>query len=79
MNLLALSFFEIKEYENARNLALKLIAQYPDNINVLLLLAKASIELGDSENSVKYLEKIMEIFPEQPEAKELYEKIKGVN
>ena len=79
MNALALTFFELKEYENSKNLALKLIAQYPDNINVLLLLAKSFIELGDAQNSIQYLEKIMQIFPEQPEAKELYERIKGVS
>ena len=78
MNALALTFYELKEYENAKNLAHKLIEQFPDNINLLLLLAKSYIELGDAQNSVKYLEKIMEIFPEQPEAKELYDRIKGV-
>ena len=79
MSVLALTFYELEEYENARNLALKLVEQYPDNINVLLLLAKSYIELGDADNSVKYLEKILDVFPEQPEAKELYEKIKGVS
>ena len=33
-------------------------------------------DFSDTE-AKKHLEKIMEIFPEQPEAKELYEKIKG--
>ncbi len=62
-----------------KNLAHKLLVNYPENINVLLLLAKSYIELGDVENSIKYLEKILKIFPEQPEAKSLYERIKGVN
>ena len=79
MNVLALTFFELKEYDNARNLALKLADKYPDNINILLLLAKIYIETADAKNSVEYLEKILKIFPEQPEAKELYEKIKGVS
>lgn len=78
MNALAMTFYELKEYENSKNLAHKLIEQFPDNINLLLLLAKSYIELGDAQNSVRYLEKIMEIFPEQPEAKELYDRIKGV-
>ena len=78
MNALALSFYETKEYENSRNLALKLLMEFPDNINVLLLAAKSYIELADVENSIKYLEKILAIFPEQPEAKKLYERIKGV-
>ena len=79
MNALAIAFFELKEYENAKNLASKLLEQFPDNVNVLLLLAKSYIELGDAQNSVQYLEKIMKIFPDQPEAKSLYERIKGVN
>ena len=79
MNVLALTFFELKEYENARNLALKLAEKFPDNINIMLLLAKIYIEMADAKNSVEYLEKILKIFPEQPEAKELYEKIKGVS
>ena len=79
MNALALTFYEIKEYENAKNLAQKLLVEYPDNINILLLLAKSYIELEDVENTIKYLEKILKIFPEQPEAKELYERIKGIN
>ena len=79
MNALAISFFETKDYENSKNLAHKLLVNYPENINVLLLLAKSYIELGDVENSIKYLEKILKIFPEQPEAKSLYERIKGVN
>ena len=77
MNALAISFFETKDYENAKKLAHKLLVNYPDSINVLLLLAKSYIELGDVENSIRYLEKILKIFPEQPEAKELYERIKG--
>ena len=79
MNVLALTFFELKEYDNARNLALKLEQMYPENINILLLLAKIYIETGDAKNSVEYLEKVLKIFPEQPEAKELYAKIEGVN
>ena len=75
---MALTFYEIGEYENSKNLSLKLLQEYPDNINVLLLAAKSYIELSDVDNSIKYLEKILNIFPEQPEAKELYERIKGV-
>ena len=77
MNALAVSFYETQDYENSKNLAHKLLVDYPDNINVLLLLAKSYIELGDVNNSVMYLEKILKIFPEQPEAKNLYERIKG--
>ena len=78
LNALALCFYELKQYENAKPLALKLYEKYPENINVLLLLSKIYIELCDTENSVKYLDKIMKIFPEQPEAQELYNKINGV-
>ena len=75
VNALALTFYEIGEYENSKNLSLKLLQEYPDNINVLLLTAKSYIELSDVDNSIKYLEKILNIFPEQPEAKGLYELI----
>ena len=75
INALALCFYELGEYENARNLAIKLKEKYPDNINVLLLLAKSYIELGDVQNSVETLEQIMQIFPDQPEAKELYARV----
>ena len=77
-NLLALTFFEVKEYENARNITNKLLKDYPENVNVLLLAAKIAIELTDAQKAEEYLEKIIKIFPDQPEAKKLYKKIKGV-
>ena len=76
-NLLALCFFNLGEYEQSMNLAKHILKMLPDNINALLLAAKTAIELLNTEEAKKHLEKIMEIFPEQPEAKELYEKIKG--
>ena len=77
INLLALTFFEVKEYENAAGIVSKLLHLMPDNINVLLLAAKISIEMLKIDKAQEYLEKILKIFPEQPEAKKLYKKIKG--
>ena len=76
-NLLAMSLFALGEYEHSMHLAKHILKMLPDNVNALLLAAKTAVELMNIDEAKEYLEKIMEIFPDQPEAKELYEKIKG--
>jgi len=76
-NLLALNYFEIKEYEKANVIFLKLLKDNPLNTTVLLNSAKCYEQLGDKESAEKQLNKILEVFPEMEEAIELKAKLGG--
>jgi len=75
-NLLALTYFELGEFEQANNIFEKLLKENPSNTNVLFNSAKCLIELSDTKSAQKQLKKILKIFPEFEEAKELLNEIK---
>lgn len=74
-NLLALTYYELGEYEPALNIFLNLLAKRPDNISVLMSLAKCYEGLKDNDKALEYLEKIVSVFPEDEEAHEMIRKL----
>lgn len=74
-NTLALTYYELGEYEPAINIFKNLLDKKPDNISVLMSLAKCYEGLKENDKALEYLEKLVSIFPEDEEAHELIRKL----
>lgn len=74
-NLLALTYFELEEFEHANNIFLSLLEEKTFNVNLLLNSAKCYEKLSNKEAAKGQLEKLLEILPEMEEARELMEKL----
>ena len=74
-NTLALTYYELEEYNSAINIFENLLAKKPDNISVLMSLAKCYEGLKDNDKALEYLDKVVTIFPEDEEAHEMIRKL----
>lgn len=74
-NALALTHFELKEFEEAIKLFTVIDQSYPNNPNNLLNLAKCWIKLKNKKKAKELLNKILEYFPEHEGAIELLNSI----
>lgn len=74
-NTLALTYFELGEYQSAINIFENLLSKKPDNISILMSLAKCYENLKNNDKALEFLEKIVSIFPEDEEAHELIRKL----
>lgn len=74
-NLLALCYFNLKDFKQAKIIFDNMLEKSPLNINTLLNAAKCSIELKEIDKALEYLDKIVDTFPECEEAQELIREI----
>ena len=74
-NLLALCYFNLKDFNQAKTIFEKMLEKSPLNINMLLNTAKCYIELKETDKALEYLDKITETFPECEQAQELIREI----
>ena len=74
-NALALTYYELGEYEQARNIFDNLLTKHPDNISVLMSMARCYEGMKDNDKALEYLDKVVEIFPEDEEAHEMIRKL----
>lgn len=74
-NTLALTYYELGEYQNALNIFNNLLSKYPENISILMSIAKCHEALKDNDKALEYLDKLVEIFPEDEEAHEMIRKL----
>ena len=74
-NLLALCYFNLKDFKQAKTIFNNMLEKSPLNINTLLNVAKCCIELKEIDNALEYLDKIVDTFPECEEAQELIREI----
>ena len=74
-NTLALTYYELEEYQSAINIFENLLAKKPENISVLMSLAKCYAGLKDNDKALEYLDKLVTIFPEDEEAHEMIRKL----
>ena len=54
----AVSLFELKEYEKAKEIFLGLLEIYPDRMRLLLCLAYCEVYLGNKNKAISYVEKV---------------------
>lgn len=74
-NLLALTYYELGEYEKAINIFDALLTDNPKNISLLLNKAKSQEGLKDYDNALDTLDTLTDIFPECEEAHEIIRRI----
>lgn len=74
-NTLALTYYELGEYDSALNIFNNLLAKHPENISLLMSVAKCYEGLKDNDRALEYLEKVVTIFPEDEEAHEMIRKL----
>jgi len=74
-NLLALCYFNLKDFKQAKTIFNNMLEKSPLNINTLLNIAKCCIELKETDKALEYLDKIVDAFPECEEAQELIREI----
>ncbi|MBA4374667.1 MAG: hypothetical protein C0401_00650 [Anaerolinea sp.] len=66
---------EINGISNAKELIAKLSAKYPENVELLKMLAKAQEENGDTSNAEQTAKRALQVNPEEPELHLLLGKI----
>ena len=74
-NTLALTYYELGEFDSAINIFNNLLVKKPDNISVLMSLAKCYEGKKDNDKALEYLDKVVTIFPEDEEAHEMIRKL----
>ena len=74
-NTLALTYYELEEYNAAINIFKNLLSKKPDNISLLMSLAKCYEGLKDNDSALKYLDQLTSIFPEDEKAHEMIRKL----
>ena len=74
-NLLALSYFELGEYEKALNIFNALLDTTKNNISLMLSKAKCLEKLEEKDDALKVLDELTDIFPECEEAHEIIRRI----
>ncbi len=74
-NTLALTYFKLEEYEQALRIFQNIEAKHPKNVSVLMEIAKCYEALKDNDLALKYLEKVITIFPDNEDAHEMIRKI----
>ena len=74
-NTLALTYYELEEYNQALNIFNNLLAKHPENISVLMNIARCHEKLKENDKALEYLDKIVDIFPENEDAHEMIRKL----
>ena len=74
-NTLALTYYELGEYESAISIFNNLLAKKPENISLLMSLAKCYEGLKDNDKALEYLDKVVTIFPEDEDAHEMIRRL----
>ena len=70
-NILAMCYYELENYEQAKNIFKSILKVNEFNINVLFWLAKCENKMGNKDEALEYLEKTVVISPEFEEAQEM--------
>lgn len=74
-NTLALTYFALGEYQSALNVFKNIETKNPKSVSVLMDIAKCYEALGDNDNALGYLDKLIEVFPDYEEAHEMIRKL----
>lgn len=74
-NTLALTYFELGEYQSALNVFKNIYAKSPKSVSLLMQIAKCYEALKDNDSALEYLDKVVEIFPENEDAHEMIRRL----
>ena len=70
-NILALTYFALEDYNQALNIFKNIVSKRPNSISVLMDIAKCYEKLNENDNALEYLDKVVNIFPENEDAHEM--------
>ena len=74
-NTLALTYFQLKEYQQALEIFKNINTKRPKNVSILMDIAKCYESLNDFDNALSYLNEVVEIFPDNEDAHEMIRKL----
>ena len=74
-NLLALTYYELEEYQSAMNIFENLIQKHPDNVSILKSMSKCYEKLKNNDKALECLYKLTDLLPEDEETFELIRKL----
>ena len=74
-NLLGMCYYELENYEQAKNIFKSILSINEYNINILFWLAKCENKIGNTEKALEYLEKAVDISPEFEDAQQMIREI----
>lgn len=74
-NTLALTYFQLGEYEQSLNIFKNIDSKRPQNISVMMEIAKCYEALNDNDSALQYLDKVVSIFPDNELAHEMIRKL----
>ena len=74
-NALALTYYKLGDYEQALNIFKNINTKSPKSISVLMDIARCYENLDDKENALSYLDKVVEIFPDDEDAHEMIRRL----
>ena len=75
MNTLALTYYELGNYEQALNIFAAINKKNPQSISVMMDIARCYEALGENDSALVYLDKIVNIFPENEDAQAMIRKL----
>lgn len=75
MNTLALTYFHLGDYNQALNIFASINKKSPQSISVMMDIARCYEALGENDSALVYLDKVVDIFPENEEAQEMIRKL----
>ena len=74
-NTLALTYYQLGEYESALNIFKNIDTKRPQNISVLMEIARCYEALNDNDSALASLEKVVSIFPDYEDAHEMIRRL----
>ena len=74
-NALAMTYYELKEYQNALNIFKNIHTKSPKSVPVMMSIAKCYENLGENDNALEFLDKVTDVFPDDEEAHEMIRRI----
>ena len=74
-NTLALTYYELGDYQQALNIFNNISAKCPKSISVLMDMARCHEKLNDNDKALSVLDKVVEIFPENEDAHEMIRRL----
>ena len=74
-NTLALTYYALEEYSQALNIFKNIDSKRANSISVLMDIARCYEKLGENDNALEYLDKVVEIFPENEDAHEMIRRL----
>ncbi|MCQ2753593.1 MAG: tetratricopeptide repeat protein [bacterium] len=74
-NTLALTYYALKDYQQALNIFKNIDSKNPNSISVLMDIARCYEALKQNDNALEYLDKVVDIFPENEDAHEMIRRL----